>query len=180
MNLDDNTFELIVSAHYESLYRFAFSLVNNEADARDLTQEAFAQLARKSATLRDAAKAKSWLFTTLYRAFIDKRRSAVRHPHVEVGAADEELPVAPARAPESADAETVRAALMQLNETFRAPLALFYLEDHSYQEIADILQVPIGTVMSRLSRGRAMLRQMLEDKPRPAPAKPAAPAVVLT
>src|SRR6266545_2310493 len=74
MVLDDATFEEVVNAQYESLYRFAFSLAQREEDARDLTQEAFAQLARKAGQIQDKARIKSWLFTTLYRAFIDTRR----------------------------------------------------------------------------------------------------------
>ena len=57
-------------------------------------------------------------------------------------------------------------ALKEVPEVFRVPLTLFYLDQHSYVEIADILGVPIGTVMSRISRGRAMLRQLMEDRPR--------------
>ncbi|MGH8247544.1 MAG: RNA polymerase sigma factor, partial [Gammaproteobacteria bacterium] len=63
MTLDPQTFEDIVSRYYESLYRFAFSLARSEADARDLTQETFRQLGAKAAQLRDASKARSWLFT---------------------------------------------------------------------------------------------------------------------
>src|SRR6266545_6822435 len=74
MVLDDATFEEVVNAQYESLYRFAFSLAQREEDARDLTKEAFAQLARKAGQIQDKARIKSWLFTTLYRAFIDTRR----------------------------------------------------------------------------------------------------------
>ncbi len=164
MVLDDATFEEIVNTHYEWLYRFAFSLAQGEADARDLTQETFAQLARKAHQVQHKSKIKSWLFTTLYRAFIDSRRWHQRYPHVEMDAVDAELPVSPPPAGERLDAAIVRQALRQLDEIFRAPLVLFYLEDHSYLEIADLLGIPAGTVMSRISRGRAMLRRLLEDK----------------
>lgn len=165
MTLDDTTFEEIVNRYYESLYRFAYSLTQREAEACDLTQEAFHQLGAKAHQVRDVGKAKSWLFTTLYRAFIDTRRRHARHPEVEAEAVSEELPVTLPDAMEKIDGATARAALMQLEETFRAPLTLFYLEDHSYQEIAGILGIPIGTVMSRLSRGRGMLRELMEDRP---------------
>ena len=165
MTVDDATFEEIVNHHYESLYRFALSLTRREADARDLTQETFSQFARKSHEVRDGSKAKSWLFTTLYRAFVDDRRRHARYTHVGIDEADHELPAGPTAATaDHLDAATARIALMQVDEVYRAPLVLFYLQEHSYQEIADILDLPIGTVMSRLSRGRVLLRQLLEDR----------------
>jgi RNA polymerase sigma-70 factor (ECF subfamily) len=163
MTQDAATFEDIVSSYYESLYRFAFSLTQREADARDLTQETFSQFAKKGHQLRDKSKAKSWLFTTLYRAFVDSRRWHQRYRHVEVDEADHELTPSLPDAAERIDAATARAALMHLDEVYRAPLVLFYLQEHSYQEIADTLGIPIGTVMSRLSRGKALLRQLMED-----------------
>ena len=175
MTLDPQTFEDIVNRYYEPLYRFAFSLARTEADASDLTQETFREFAAKARQLRDTSKAKSWLFTTLYRAFVDKRRRLNRYPEVESGAVENELPALEPEAPGKMDAAAARAALVRLDETYRAPLALFYLEDHSYLEIAEILGIPIGTVMSRLSRGRALLRELLEDRapnltPLPVPA----------
>jgi RNA polymerase sigma-70 factor (ECF subfamily) len=164
MTLDPQTFEDIVNSYYEPLYRFAFSLVRSEADACDLTQETFHQLGAKACQLRDPSKAKSWLFTTLYRAFVDRRRRLNRYPEVESGAVERELPTLEPEAPGKMDAATARAALVRLDEIYRAPLALFYLEDHSYLEIAEVLGIPIGTVMSRLSRGRALLRELLEDR----------------
>jgi RNA polymerase sigma-70 factor (ECF subfamily) len=166
MVLDDATFEEVVRAHYEPLYRFGYSLAQREEDARDLTQETFAQLARKAGQIQDRSKIKSWLFTTLYRAFIDTRRWKTRHPHVEMEAADFELPVSQPEGAERLDAVAARDALMKVDEVFRAPLILFYLEEHSYLEIAEILDIPVGTVMSRISRGRAALRHLMEDKPR--------------
>ena len=180
MNLDDKTFEEAVNAQYEPLYRFAFSLTQREADARDLTQESFAQLGRKSGQIQDKSKIKSWLFTTLYRAFIDSQRKRTRYPHVEVEDATADLPVSQSVAAESVDATVALETLKQVPEVFRAPLTLFYLEEHSYLEIAEILGVPAGTVMSRISRGRAMLRELMEDKPRNLiPFEKAKPSVVL-
>jgi RNA polymerase sigma-70 factor (ECF subfamily) len=166
MDLDDATFEAVVNAHYEPLYRFAFSLAGQEAEARDMTQEAFAQLARKAGQIQDRSKLKSWLFTTLYRAFVDSRRWKTKHPHVEVDGMEDELPVAFPHVGEGIDAALALQALKQVPDVYRAPLTLFYLEQHSYLEIAEILDVPPGTVMSRISRGRALLRQLMEDKPR--------------
>ncbi len=162
--IDDEEFARLVDAHYESLYRFAVSLAHSEADARDLVQDTYARLAQKGNQLRSLAKAKSWLFTTLYRAYIDTHRHQTRHPQVDLESAEMELPVSQAVAGEHLDATMVQEALSKVDEVFRVPLILFYLEQHSYLEIAEILNIPPGTVMSRISRGRAALRRMFDEK----------------
>ncbi len=154
-------FEAIVETFYAPLYRFALSLARQDHDAWDLTQQTFFIWAKQSHTVRDPAKTKSWLFTTLHRQFLQTRRRETRFPHFEVGAMDSELPTIDASAVAQMDAATVLAALRQLDETFRAPLALFFLEDLSYREISDVLEIPTGTVMSRLSRGKEQLRLAL-------------------
>lgn len=161
-------FELLVSRYYSTLYQFAFSLTRNEDDAGDLTQQTFYTWAQKGHQLRDASKVKTWLFTTLYREFLEKRRRKVRFPHHELSEVNQDLPnIAPASVNEL-DSETVLQSLAQLDDTFQAPVALFYLEDHSYKEIADILQIPLGTVKSRISRGIAQLQQLLTRDSEPA------------
>jgi RNA polymerase sigma-70 factor, ECF subfamily len=164
MVVDTPIFEAIVNAHYESLYRFALTLAGQEAEACDLTQETFRQLARKGQQIREESKVKSWLFTTLYREFLDVRRSRNRFSEVDMETADCELPVTASDVAEKVDAATAREALTQVDEVYRAPLVLFYLEEHSYLEIAEILGIPIGTVMSRISRRRDALRRILEDR----------------
>ena len=159
MVVDAPTFESVVNAHYEPLYRFGLTLAGQEADACDLTQETFRQFARKGHQIREESRVKSWLFTTLYREFLDSRRARGKHPEVDMEAADHELPVTEPDVVEKADAATAREALSQVDEVYRAPLALFYLEEHSYLEIAEILGIPIGTVMSRIARGRDALRR---------------------
>lgn len=156
-------FEHLVQEHYQGLYRFALSLALREADAADLTQQTFLRWATRGFQLRDRSKAKTWLFTTLYREFLSSNRRSVRFPHVELSDAEPELPVVQARITEEMDGQSAMDALSQLDDTYRAPLMLFYLQQHSYQEIADILNVPIGTVMSRLSRGKAQLRTRLTN-----------------
>ena len=163
--MSGQNFDEVVSVHYEGLYRFALSLVRSEADACDLVQQTFYRWATKGDQLRDATKAKSWLFTTLHREFLGRRRHEDKFPKVEISLVDEGELTAVAASPENQlDGATVMAALQRLEETYRAPLALFYLEDHSYREIAEILEVPIGTVMSRLSRGKALLRTAVMKK----------------
>ena len=159
MSSDD--FEQIVSLHYEPLYRFAFSLTRTEADACDLTQQTFYIWATKGHQLRDRSKVKSWLFTILHREFLNIRRRAVRFPHFELSAADEDLPTISPEVVNTLDAARVIEFLGQVQDPYRVALSLFYLEDYSYKEIADILEIPLGTVRSRLSRGMAQLQESI-------------------
>ena len=154
-------FESLVARYYEPLYQFAFSLTREEADACDLTQQTFVVWAAKGHQLRDAAKVKTWLFTTLHREFLNSHRRHTRFPQVDLDTAAAELPAAPAASESRLDTARVLAALSQVEEVFQAPVALFYLQDNSYLEIAEILGVPVGTVKSRLSRGLGQLQQLL-------------------
>jgi RNA polymerase sigma factor (sigma-70 family) len=163
MPFSDLEYEALVAAHYAQLYRFALSLARNEADASDLTQQAFYLLATKGSQIREQSKAKSWLATTLYREFLNSRRRSTRFEHVSVEQDAADLPSIDPDLARHLDGNTAVAALQQVPEPYRAPLALFYLQDHSYQEIASILDIPIGTVMSRLSRGKTELRRLLTD-----------------
>lgn len=165
MKLNPSLLEFLVDEHYTNLYRFALSLARNEAEAADLTQQTYYQLATRGGQIRDLKKAKSWLFTTLRRDYLRLRRETGRFTSIEEGNAPE--PAAPEGVEEdalrAADATLVMEALMGVREVFREPLALFYLEEMSYREIAAIIEVPIGTVMSRLSRGKQELRRRLSD-----------------
>jgi len=156
-------FQQLVDRQYASLFRFALSLSKSGAEAADLTQQTFFLWAAKGHQLRDRTKTKSWLFTTLYREFLSRRRHEVRFPHVELdNANDDDIAVSPNV--NALDSTAVVEALRELDEPLRAVVTLFYLEQFSYQEIANMLDVPIGTVMSRLSRGKAQLRRRLLSK----------------
>ena len=169
--MKDREFEDLVSAHYENLYRFAISLCHSEAEASDLTQQTFLRWAQRGFQLRDRSKAKTWLFTTLYREFLGGQRRSTRFPHVEIDDAGSDLPHTEPDTVNQMDGQSVMEALNGLDETYRAPLMLFYLKEHSYQEIATILTIPIGTVMSRLSRGKEQLRKRLVSIDQPTSAK---------
>jgi RNA polymerase sigma-70 factor, ECF subfamily len=161
MNVEENEYEQIVALHHEALYRFAYSLVGNQDDAAELTQETYVRLLNKSWQLRDRARLKSWLFTTLYRIFLGWRRREKRFPHFEVVSVEAELPVCTPDLADELDGGAVMEQVLELEEHFRVPLVLYYLQCLSYREIAKVLNVPIGTVMSRLSRGKDLLRQRL-------------------
>ena len=153
-------FKRLVDEQYSPLFRFALTLAKSEADASDLTQQTFFIWASKSDQLRDSSKAKSWLFTTLYREFLNRHRHEVRFPQVELDeVGEEDISVLPNL--NAIDSATVLQALNELEEPFRAVITLFYLEQFSYRDIAEVLEIPVGTVMSRLSRGKAQLRQRL-------------------
>ena len=157
-----NTAQL-VEKFYMPLYRFGLSLTRKESDAGDLTQQTFYRWQTKGHQLRDASKVKTWLFTTLYREFLAKKR----HDQHFVDVEDDAMFVEPEHISPSIvdtlDAAIVQEALLALHDRYRAPVTLFYMQQHSYREIAEILEIPIGTVMSRISRGKAELRESLTD-----------------
>lgn len=158
------SFETLVNTYYQPLYKFAWSLAKSDEDAADLTQQTFLIWAEKGDTLRDRSKVKSWLFTTLYREFLRQNRRGQN-----VTAVDQEILetrhdpdlVSSVRRLEGKEALE---ALSELEPVYREPLTLFYLEDLAYKEIAEVLDIPIGTVMSRLARGKAQLKSVLSEK----------------
>lgn len=163
--MHEEAFPKLVETYYAPLYRFALSLTRSSADACDLTQQTFFIWATKGSSLREAGKAKSWLFTTLYREFVRGRRRDARVTAIEdLPPAQQDPPDTESDTIAKLDAELVMAALQDVELVFREPLSLFYLQDLSYAEIAAILAVPIGTVMSRLSRGKLHLRARLAEK----------------
>jgi RNA polymerase sigma-70 factor, ECF subfamily len=154
-------FEVIVGDHYEALFRFAMSLTRCESDARDLTQETFYVWARKGHQLRDISKVKTWLFTTLHRAFLAAQRRQSRYTHHDLDTVSDQLPVVSPELIHRTDHAQVLRALAKLDEIFQPAIALFYLDDCSYKDIAAILEVPVGTVKSRIARGIGQLRKIL-------------------
>ncbi len=156
-------FESVVSRFYEPLYQFAFSLTRTEADACDLTQQTFYVWATKGHQLREPSKVKTWLFTTLHRAFLESVRKQTRFAHQELSDATIQSLTAPPTTVHQTDSVRVLDCLSRVDEIFRAPVALFYLEDCSYKEIAEILDLPMGTVKSRMARGINQLQGMLTN-----------------
>ncbi len=158
-------FEAVVESYYGPLFKFALSLTHSEADACDLTQHTFYTWSTKGSQLRDAAKVKTWLFTILHRAFLQTKRRQARFPHYQLEEVDTELPCIAAEEASRLDSAEVLDALAKIDESFRAPVALFYLEDCPYKEIAAILDIPLGTVKSRIARGITQLKKALSVDP---------------
>ena len=163
MRIAPSEFEFVVNDYYQDLYRFAYSLSKNEADATDLTQQTFYRYATKGDTIRDKSKTKSWLFRTLKNDFLSQARRAQRFQHVALDDAHHELPRHDADPSRSFDGNLAVEALQRVDETYRVALSLFYMKGLSYKEIAEMLEIPIGTVMSRLSRGKAKLKTALSS-----------------
>jgi RNA polymerase sigma-70 factor, ECF subfamily len=159
----DVDFDQLVEDYYMSLYRFGLSLSRKESDAGDLVQQTFSTWASKGHQLRDPSKVKTWLFTTLYREFLAQRRHELRFVAVDDDTEFVEPSQMAASAMDAIDAAAAQEALHRLDVRYRAPVTLFYMQQHSYREIAEILAIPIGTVMSRISRGKAELRKVLLD-----------------
>ena len=150
----------LVEAHYDSLYRYAFRLSGSAADAEDLTQDAFGKAIARHGQLRDPTKARGWLFRILRNDYLHAVRDERRRKVVSLDSVGE-LPAEPPDAPPDIDPGKLQEVLDELDESFRTPLILFYFEDFSYREIAEQMDLPIGTVMSRLARATGYLRTRL-------------------
>ena len=125
-------------------------------------QQTFCIWAEKGHQLKERSKAKTWLFTTLYREYLAHARKKKRFVDDDTSEMEHALPAEESKSARQMDADLAVELLGKLDEVFRAPLTLFYLQQHSYKEIAEILEIPIGTVMSRLSRGKALLKKLFE------------------
>lgn len=150
----------LVDDHYAALYRYGFRLTGSAADAEDLTQETFCKAHAKRDQLLDPGKAKAWLFKILRNTYLHRARSHRQQRVVSLELTGD----VPAPAPEElppVDVAELQRALNDLPEPFRTPVILFYFEDFSYRDIAEQMELPLGTVMSRLARAKAHLRARL-------------------
>src|SRR6266404_4158555 len=124
-------YEQIVTSHYEGLYGFAYSLAGNSDDACELTQETFARLLAKGGQVRDLSKVKPWLFTTLHRVYLGWKRREQHLPHFEISSVEHELPLVTPEMVDQLENKTVLQSLLKIEDHYRLPLMLYYLENHS-------------------------------------------------
>jgi len=150
----------LVAEHYAELYRYAYRLTGSAADAEDLTQQTYLAAQARLDQLRDPQASRGWLFAILRNAFRKNVRRRAPLPAADLELNVDSLPEALPSA-EEIDQERLQAALDALTDEYRVVLLMFYFEHCSYRDIAEELELPIGTVMSRLSRAKGQLRARL-------------------
>lgn len=167
-------FEKLVLDHMDMLYGVALRLTRNTADAQDLTQSTVVKALRFHDKFEEGTYIKAWLLTILRNTFINEYRRKARRPSfVELTGSEPAADTSPDPAvryePVKRNADElmellddeVKQAIESLPDDFRHAVIMADLEDMSYKEIADIMNCPLGTVMSRLYRGRKLLRERL-------------------
>jgi len=173
---DDDAYELLIQCYQQPVYNLIYRLLNDPSDASDIVQEVFLKIFRNIRSFRHGSSLKTWIYRIAVNEAYNHRRWFSRHQRQEVAFGGDES--APAHADSFADTgrspfeeaaghETralVEAALEQLNPKFRAAVVLRDIEDMSYEEIATVLEISLGTVKSRILRGREALRRILEGR----------------
>jgi RNA polymerase sigma-70 factor (ECF subfamily) len=158
------------------IYAGAYRMTRNQADAEDLVQETFAKAYRAFRSFEEGTNLKAWLFRILTNTFINQYRKNQRGPAIDPTEQIEDwqmaraerhtsggLKSAEAEALENLPNEVINNALNSIPEEFRNAVYMADVDGFSYKEIAQIMDTPVGTVMSRLHRGRKLLRELLED-----------------
>ena len=147
--------------HIRSLYRYALALTRNGEDAHDLVQDCCTVALDKAHRFERGTNLRAWLFTIMHNRHVSHLRKQSRiGEHVAVNEAFERL-IHPSDQIARLELRDLAAALDELDEEFREVLVLVSVEGLSYQEVSDVLGIPVGTVTSRLSRARSMLRQLM-------------------
>jgi RNA polymerase sigma-70 factor, ECF subfamily len=163
--------------YLDGLYGYAMVLSHNRTEAEDLVQETCLRALRAFHRLRAESNVKGWLFTILRNIWLNEvRRTPAGLVELDADRSGASDPADTAQDPlavyaSRAEQERVRAAIQQLPLAFREIILLREYEDLSYQEIAALLDCPLGTVMSRLARARSRLRSLLSDRPMVPPAE---------
>jgi len=159
----DQRFEAEILPHLRSLFGAAYRMTGNAHDAEDLVQETFLRAHRALDRFATGTNARAWLHTILQRVRTDAFRRKKRRPET-VELTGEGPAIRPAQDALASGHEDLERALAALPEVFRTAVVLRDLQELSYAEIAAALSVPVGTVMSRIHRGRALLREALTGR----------------
>ena len=155
----------LIDDHLDAVYRYAYRLTGTVHDAEDLTQQVFLLAQKRMDQLREADRARGWLFTILRNSFLKMVQRMQPVPATSVGINLESVP-AEKESGQAVDSAELQAAIDELPAEFRVVVVMFYFEECSYREIAEKLDLPIGTVMSRLARAKGHLRtKLFETEP---------------
>jgi RNA polymerase sigma-70 factor, ECF subfamily len=150
-----------------ALRRYAWALLRNESDADDLVQDCVLRAIDRIDTFRTDGELRPWLFTIMHNLYVSRWRRNRRRAQVMADNAEADLAVSPSQ-PASIEVRDVLRGLETLPDDQRQVLLLIAVEGFQYDEVARMLDVPTGTVMSRLSRARDRLRDFIEGRERPA------------
>jgi RNA polymerase sigma-70 factor (ECF subfamily) len=150
----------LVAAHADVLYRYAYRLTGSAADAEDLAQQTFLIAHQKLSQLRDAGCVRGWLLAVLRRAYLKLQKRARPEQFTFTTLDIDSLPQEAVDHWEI-DREQLQAAIDELPDAYKLVVLSYYFEDLSYREIAERFELPVGTVMSRLSRAKDHLRARL-------------------
>jgi RNA polymerase sigma-70 factor (ECF subfamily) len=159
----DERFQAEILPHLRSLFGVAYRLTGNAHDAEDLVQETFLRAYRAFDRFEPGSNARAWLYTILGRVRTDLFRRAKRRPRT-VELVDEGPAVDAPQDALASGREDLERALRALPEAFREAVVLRDVQELSYAEIGEALGIPVGTVMSRIHRGRALLRAALAGR----------------
>lgn len=177
----EEAYETLIARYQQPVFNLIYRLLDDPADSSDVIQEVFLKVFRNVGSFRGGSSLKTWIYRIAVNEAHNHRRWFSRHRKKEVGLEEDDgnrcwqdVLSDPGRSPFdlASDAETcdlVEQALTEVNPIFRAAVVLRDLEDLSYEEIADVLQVSLGTVKSRIVRGRDGLRKALEGRLEPGP-----------
>ena len=157
MMIDNHSFEMLVTAHTDTIYRISMSMLKNEHDAQDAVHEAILLAYQNRDKLRQTEYFGTWFVRILINQCSKMLRSRKRY--ADIG---DELPDIASRDNPYLSVE-VGEAIDSLPEKIRLTVILFYIEDYSVKEIKEILHIPEGTVKSRLSKGRKLLKERLGE-----------------
>jgi RNA polymerase sigma-70 factor, ECF subfamily len=149
-----------------SLRRYAWTLLRNSSDADDLVQDTLLKALDRIDTLRTASELRSWLFTIMHNLYVNRWRRMKLGARLAAKEVEPDIAV-PASQPASAEMQDVLRGLATLPEEQRQIVLLVAVEGFQYGEVAAMLGIPVGTVMSRLSRARDRLREFVEGRERP-------------
>lgn len=155
------TLEDWVRDHADAVYAYLYRLAGSASAAEDLTQEVFLTALRKGTQIREPEKVRAWLMAVARNAYLASRRASQVLPMVELPEPAEIAGDDAGNDDTAFDEDRLQEALAELPYDYRVVILMFYFEELSYREIAEQLQLPVGTVMSRLSRAKAQLRVKL-------------------